>query len=178
MTACIGQYETPVEFDAAFEQSYPELRALARARLRWRPHGGSLGTTSLVHESYLRCARLCARTTTDRQRFFAYASQVMRSVIVDFARQRAALRRGGNARHDSFLDEDAPALQGEQEILRLHEALLRLGQAEPRLTQVVQMRYFAGMSEAEIADVLGIGERTVKRDWQRARVLLAEAMHV
>ncbi len=161
----------------AFALLYADLRRLARARLRQHQTLTLLDTTSLVHESYLKLVGAQALPVEDRHHFFAYASRVMRSVIVDFARARQAERRGGDAEHvvlDTALGERLAA--PENDVLRVHEALDVLAQADTRLAQVVEMRYFGGLSEAEIAEVLGLSERTVRRDWERARLLLLAAL--
>jgi RNA polymerase sigma factor (TIGR02999 family) len=161
----------------AFTALYDELRRLARAKLR--PHRSMtlLDTTSLVHESYLRLIGNDAVPVEDRHHFFAYAARVMRSVIVDFARARAAERRGGEAEHlvlDTVVAAQVAA--PETDVLRVHEALEVLERADERLARIVEMRYFAGMSETEIAQVLGISDRTVRRDWEKARLLLRAAL--
>jgi RNA polymerase sigma factor (TIGR02999 family) len=163
--------------DALFAAAYGELHRLAHARLRDGGRNTVLDTTCLVHESYLRFLRAGELRAEDRRAFFAYASQVMRSVIVNSVRERVAQKRGG----------DQPALtlatnlvanvaDGEQMVLAVHEALEVLEQAEPRLAQVAQMRYFGGYSEQEIAETLEITERTVQRDWEKARLILAAAL--
>jgi RNA polymerase sigma factor (TIGR02999 family) len=156
-----------------FEATYPELRALAHARLRGRPSGQLLDTTALVHESYLKIVQTGALRVADRSHFFRYAARVMRSVVIDFVRARLADRRGGAAVQvtlpTGIVD---PAGDGEAEILRVHEALQTLTERAPRLAQVVEMRYFAGMTEAEIGAALDLTERTVRRDWEKARLLL------
>jgi RNA polymerase sigma factor (TIGR02999 family) len=159
--------------DALFAGAYDELRRLARARLRDGGRDTVLDTTALVHESYLRCVRGSALRATDRRAFFAYASQVMRSVIVDTVRERLALRRGGDLARctlDTAVADQLPA--AEDDVLHVHEALQQLAASEPRLAQVVEMRYFGGYSEQEIADALGVTDRTVRRDWEKARALL------
>jgi RNA polymerase sigma factor (TIGR02999 family) len=167
----------PSAADAAFAAVYDELRRLARARLR--PHRAMtlLDTTSLVHECFLRMAGSNAVPIEDRRHFFAYAARVMRSVIVDFARARQAERRGGDAEHlalDTDLSDKVAA--PEHDVLRVHEALDVLAKADARLAQVVELRYFGGLSEAEIATTLDISERTVRRDWEKARLLLLAAL--
>ena len=166
-----------VALQRVFDATYPELRRLARARLSNNARGTLLDTTSLVHESYLRFANAGELNIADRQHFLRYAGHVMRSVIIDFVRERMALRRGGDAAHvtlnTSVSDSSAT---GEEQILRVHEALDELAQYDRRLVQVVEMRYFAGMTENEIADALGVTDRTVRRDWEKARLLLAEAL--
>lgn len=161
----------------AFSLLYADLRRLARARLRQHQTFTLLDTTSLVNESYLKLVGAQALPVEDRHHFFAYASRVMRSVIVDFARARQAERRGGDAEHvvlDTAMGEHLAA--PENDVLRVHEALDVLAQADARLAQVVEMRYFGGLGEAEIAEVLGVSERTVRRDWERARLLLQAAL--
>ena len=160
-----------------FELAYQELRVLARSRLRRGTPQALLGTTALVHEAYLRFARAGRLCVEDRQHFLKYASHVMRSVIVDFVRERIAQRRGGDVPHVELNSEVvASAVDGEREIMQVHEALEELAQLDARLVEVVEMRYFGGMTEDEIADVLGVTKRTVQRDWQKARLLLAEAL--
>jgi RNA polymerase sigma factor (TIGR02999 family) len=162
---------------SVFDATYDELRAIARARLSSGGRGTFLDTTSLVHESYLRLANVGRLQIEDRQHFLRYASHAMRSVIVDFVRERLAQRRGGDALHitlDTHIGDTTSA--GENEILRVHDALAELAQYDARLVQVIEMRYFAGMTEAESADALGVTDRTVRRDWQKARLLLAHAL--
>lgn len=163
--------------DELFAAAYSELRKLARARLRDGGRNTVLETTALVHESYLRFLNAGELRVEDRRAFFAYASKVMRSVIIDSVRERQAERRGGDLTEmtlDTQLQASLPA--GEAEILNIHEALLALEQAEPRLAQVVEMRYFGGYTEAEIAETLELTERTVRRDWDKARLLLMSAL--
>ena len=159
--------------DALFAAAYPELRKLARSRLRDGGRNTVMGTTALVHESYLRFLRAGELRVEDRRAFFAYCSKVMRSVIVDSVRERQAERRGGDLAEVTLDTQVSDALpSGEAEVLDVHEALLALEQAEPRLAKVVEMRYFGGYSEAEIAEALDVNERTVRRDWDKARLLL------
>jgi len=157
----------------AFSLVYGELRRLARARLRQHRTMTLLDTTALVHESYLKLVGTEGVPVEDRHHFFAYASRVMRSVIVDFARAKLAQRRGGEAEKvvlDTALGERLAA--PESDVLRVHEAQEALAQADERAAQVVEMRYFGGLTEPEIAQVLGLSERTVRRDWEKARLLL------
>ncbi len=159
--------------DKLFAAAYGELRKLARSRLRGGGRNTVLDTTALVHESYLRFVNGGQLRSDDRRAFFAYASRVMRSVIIDAVRERQAERRGGDLERmtlDTQLLDKLPA--GEEELLRVDEALEALAQAEPRLAKVVEMRYFGGYTEAEIADALDVNERTVRRDWDKARLLL------
>lgn len=156
-----------------FSLLYDDLKRLARSRLRQHQTMTLLDTTALVHESFLKLVGVQSLPTEDQHHFFVYAARVMRSVIVDFARARLAERRGGGADHvviDTVLGEKLAA--PESDIMRVHDALEVLANADPRLVQVVEMRYFGGMTDLEIATTLGITDRTVRRDWDKARVLL------
>ncbi len=162
--------------DALYAELYGELQKLARWRLRARSKLTLLDTGSLVHESFIRFAAASDARFESRVHFLRWAAQVMRSVIVDFARRRSAGRRGGGLPRVA-MDADIAAADGaEEEILGVHQALERLAAVDARLGHVVEMRYFAGMSEPEIAQSLGVTERTVRRDWQKARLLLKEAL--
>ncbi|MBS0446772.1 MAG: sigma-70 family RNA polymerase sigma factor [Proteobacteria bacterium] len=159
--------------DALFAAAYPELRKLARSRLHDGGRNTYLDTTALVHESYLRFVHGGQLRSEDRRAFFGYASRVMRSVIIDAVRKRQADRRGGDLERitlDTQLEDKLP--DGEDEPLKVDEALEVLAKSEPRLARVVEMRYFGGYSEAEIAETLELTERTVRRDWTKARLLL------
>jgi RNA polymerase sigma factor (TIGR02999 family) len=160
-----------------FELLYSDIHRMARARLRDNGPMTLLDTTSLAHEAYLRLQNAGRIDLDSRGRFMAYVSQVLRSVIVDFARKRNAERRGGGLPHLTLNTEIADGLgDSEEEVLRVNDALEELAASDPRLKQVVEMRYFAGLSETEIAEALGITDRTVRRDWERARMLLAVAL--
>jgi RNA polymerase sigma factor (TIGR02999 family) len=161
--------------DALYAATYADLRRLAHARLRTANRHTLLDTGSLVHESYLRFAAARHLRLEGQVHFMRWAAQVMRSVIVDFARRRLAGRRAGGAVRVT-LDIELVAAAGEEEILGVHQALERIAVIDPRLTQVVEMRYFGGMTEPQIAESLGVTERTVRRDWQKARLLLREAL--
>jgi RNA polymerase sigma factor (TIGR02999 family) len=159
--------------DAVFSAAYQELRRLAHSRLRDGGRNTVLDTTALVQESYLRFVQTGELKIEDRQAFFGYASQVMRSVIVDSARARMAERRGGDVQKMTLsTDLEQDLGQDEEGILQVHEALQDLEKADPRAAQMVQMRYFAGYSDKEIAETLDITERTVQRDFEKAKVLL------
>jgi RNA polymerase sigma factor (TIGR02999 family) len=159
--------------EALFAAAYGELRRLARSRLYRDGRSTMLQTTALVHESYLRFVRSGLLHSDDRRAFFAYMSQTMRSVIVETARAGLAYKRGGDLEQvtlDTLIAEHLPA--GESEILKVHEALDALRHDEPDLAQVVEMRYFGGCDEEQIADAMGVTTRTVRRHWVKARALL------
>ena len=163
--------------DALFAAAYGELRRLARARLRDGGRNTVLETTSLVHECYLRFVGAAELRAEDRRAFFAYASQVMRSVILNSVRERQAERRGGGVPELTLSTEiEANLASDEETLLKLHEALEVLEQADSRLAQVAQMRYFGGYTDQEIAETLDVTERTVRNHWARARLILKEAL--
>jgi RNA polymerase sigma factor (TIGR02999 family) len=176
LTELLGQLEAgvPRARDALFAAAYAELHRLARTRLRDGGRNTVLDTTCLVHETYLRFVSAGELRAEDRRAFFAYASQVMRSVIVDSARERIAQKRGGDWLPLTLSTQLAVNVDDHETVLKVHEALEALERADPRLAQVAQMRYFGGYSEQEIAETLDIGERTVRRDWEKARLILAE----
>lgn len=163
--------------DELFAHCYAELKRLARGRLVHTSHSATLDTTSLVHDVYLKLANMGGIATTSRGHFMAYAARTMRSLIIDIIRSRGAEMHGGNATHlslDTDLSERLAA--DEASVLGIHETLDQLAEVDLRLVQVVEMRYFAGFTDDEIAKSLGVNVRTVSRDWQRARVLLAAAL--
>lgn len=164
--------------DELFAVTYQELRRLARWRLRDGGRNTVLDTTALVHETYLRLCKSVQGVFPDRARFFGYAGQVMRSVIVDIVRQRRSERRGGDAVHITFTGEPGDVSQhaGEEQILRVNEAIEALAKVDPRMARVVELRYFGGLSDQEIGQALGVTDRTVRRDWEHARLFLAEAL--
>lgn len=156
---------------------YDDLRRLARRHLRQSGEFTLLDTTGLVHEVWLRLADLQGKDYPDRRHFLAYAARAMRTVVIDLVRARQAERRGGGEALltlNTSIAEQTP--QAEDQVLRVHEALHELAQAEPRLAQVVEMRYFGGLAERDIAEALGVTERTVQRDWQKARLFLAVSL--
>lgn len=160
-----------------FSLAYQELHALAHQRLRRSAAVTNLDTTVLVHECYLRLAETAGFAAEDRAMFLAYAARAMRSIVVDLLRQRAAERHGGDAIKITLAPE-SEELRGTagDEVLRLNDALEDLARLDPRLVQVVEMKYFAGMTFDEIASALGVVERTARRDWQKARLLLHAAL--
>jgi len=160
-----------------FPALYNELRRLARSKLAGGGRPTLLDTHALVHEAYLRMQRGEAADIADREHFLAYAASTMRSVVIDFVRRRRAERRGGDVEHVTLDTQAAQALGGnDDEILAVHEALQTLAEVDARLVRVVEMRYFAGLTDAETAAALGVTDRTVRRDWERARLLLAQLL--
>lgn len=163
--------------DEAFASAYPELRRLARSRLRSGGRNTVLDTTALVHETYLKLSRGVSDSFPDRARFLVYAGKAMRSIIVDLVRQRQTERHGGDVAHLTLTGDLLDALPAEEEhILRVHEALQAMSEVDPRMAQVVELRYFGGLTDMEIATALGVTDRTVRRDWGQARLFLADAL--
>lgn len=156
------------QMGAVFEAMYPDLRRLANSRLR----GGeaTLTPTALVHELFLRTGS--SLSANDRNHFFALAASAMRWILVDYARQRGAERRGGDQIRVS-LDDQIPGDSGAHtELLALDEALDALNRISEQRRQIVELRYFGGLEFSVIAEMLGCSERTVYREWERARAFL------
>lgn len=158
--------------DQVVTLTYEDLRAIAHRRLAARAHGGTLSTTALVHEAYLKLVDQSRGGWQDVGHFLALASVAMRHVLIDRARERSALKRGGERRRIT-LDDDVLAIEDQSDaLLQLDDALERLARIEPRLAQVVECRFFGGLTEEETAAALGLTVRTIQRDWVKARVLL------
>jgi RNA polymerase sigma factor (TIGR02999 family) len=159
---------------ALFLELYQELRRIARAKLRQNESITLLDTTALVHESYLRFQKMGHIDIQDRNQFLGYAARVMRFVVIDFVRQRRCERRGGCDVHVALAPDvldDMPAA-GEDYALLVHEALEDLAKVDPRLVRIVEMRCFAGLDEQTIASVLGVTDRTIRREWKKVRMIL------
>lgn len=155
---------------------YRELHDIAHRHLARRPPGGTLVTTALVHEAYLKLVDQSDAQWRDRAHFFALASVAMRHVLIDRARARSTNKRGG-AQFQITLDDDVLAVEDQTDVLlELDDALTRLAVTSPRLARVVECRFYGGLSEEEIAEALGVTVRTVERDWAKARMLLREEL--
>jgi RNA polymerase sigma factor (TIGR02999 family) len=162
----------PVDIAQLSAASYEELRKMARARLRSNGPLTLLDTAGLVGDTYRRLASQHNLHIESRAHFLGYCSRVMRSIIIDLIREKRADRRGGGQPEITLNTSIGEAAGTEAEALRVDDALADLGKLEPRLAQVVEMRYFGGYNDEEIAEAIGITTRTVQRDWQKARVLL------
>ena len=155
---------------------YDELRMIARRQLSLREVGGTLSTTGLVHEAYLKLADQSRLAWRDRGHFFALASVVMRHVLVDRAKARRAQKREGVLQRVPLDSEQIAADDQAEALLLLNDAIDRLAAVEPRLARVVDCRFFGGMSDEETAESLGVTTRTVQRDWSKARMLLRKVL--
>jgi RNA polymerase sigma factor (TIGR02999 family) len=159
------------EMDALFAAVYERLKTLAGQRVRGRG-AASLDATALVHEAYLRFVDASRADWRDRQHFFAAAAKVMRHIVIDHARRHRALKRGAGAAVKTIESDDAVVEVRLDELLVIDAALERLAATSPRLVQVVELCFFAGLTTEEAGEALGVTGRTVKREWQKARLLL------
>ena len=165
--------------DAAQElwsEVYDALRVVARNKLRKERSGHTLSTTALVHEAYLKIIDQSRIEWEDRLHFFAMASRIMRNILIDYARRRKAQKRGGGAPHVSLDDAIVSAEASADVFLALDDALNQLATFDERQAKVVEYRFFGGMQEKEIAEVLGVAPRTVRRDWRKAKGWLSRAL--
>ncbi len=158
--------------EALFIQLYSELHSLARRELARRGAAVTLSPTTLLHEAYLDIASRNDASFPDEARFMGYAARVMRGLIIDYARNRHALKRGGQFEITRIGNEPVEALADEQELTPISEALDELAKTEPSLAEVVDLKFFCGFSFAEIAAMHGSSERSVQRKWEKARIYL------
>lgn len=164
--------------DAAYRLLYPELLKIARSRLRVHQAPTLLDTEALVHESFLRFVAGAPVALESRRHFYAYAAKAMRHIVVDFVRRAQAQRRGGDQEKlslDSLL-QDTPAPAAHEDIAALDEALQALQRLDPALAELVELRFYGGYTDAEIAAVLSTHERAVRRQWDKARAFLLLAL--
>ena len=163
-------------FDRLFPAVYDELRRIARHHMQRERAGHTLGTTALVHECYLNLVDQTRTSWQDRTHFYAVASKAMRHILIDYARRRTAQKRGGD-RNQVTLDDAMAAVETQAaELMALDEALTALAERHPRMAQVVECRFFGGMTVKEIAAALDVSARTVERDWTRAKAYLHQAL--
>lgn len=160
----------PKAREQLFAVLYSELHSLAQRQLR-RNSSMTLSPTTLLHETYLRMAGNRSGAFPDRARFLAYASRAMRGLIIDYYRSRSAQKRGGKF-EITALPTEVPQADSGLELQRLSDAVDALSLIEPRLAQVVDLKFFCGMTFVEIGAALDASERTIKRDWEKARILL------
>jgi RNA polymerase sigma-70 factor, ECF subfamily len=155
---------------------YDDLRRVARAQLRRFRPGQTLDTTALVHEAYLRLVDQSQASWQDRAHFMAVSAMAMRQILIDYARRQGRQKRGGQWVQTSFGEATAAVEHDAEQMLAIDRALGKLGELAPRLVRVVECRYFAGYSEQETAQVLGVSLRTAQREWLKARAWLREEL--
>jgi RNA polymerase sigma factor (TIGR02999 family) len=158
--------------EALFGALYDELHRLARRELGRHGAALSLGATTLLHQAYIDMAARDGPSFPDRARFMGYAARVMRGLIIDHARNRRAQKRGGQFEFTSIEPEAAETVVDDRELGRIGEALDTLARVEPLLAEIVDLKFFCGFSFAEIARMRNVSERTVQRNWERARIYL------
>ena len=155
---------------------YDELRRIARRARRREAQGGTLQTTALVHEAYLRLVDQSRADWRHQAQFFSVAAQMMRRILVDAARRRQAARRGGGARAAELVESVAAAPERDAQIVALDDALRDLATLDPELARLVELRFFGGLTIEETAEALAVSPATAKRHWQAARAWLFEAL--
>lgn len=151
---------------------YGELRRIAHRYAQREPNGHTLQTTALINEAYLRLAGNEPPDWQNRQHFFAVTAQIMRHILIDHARRRRSLKHGGEVQQVSVDEANLMAAERAKELIALDEALEELAEIDPRKSQVVQLRYFGGLTLEEVADALGLSLMTVRRDWRAAKAWL------
>jgi len=166
----------PEALNALLPLVYSELRGMAHRASSSSSRDTSLNTTALVHEAYLKLHDQESLTLHDRKHFFSVAAIAMRQIVIDHARKRAAQKRGGALRRVDLDAAELPTEDGAEELLALDQALSRLSEWDARMARVVELRFFAGLSVEETAEVLEVDPRTVKRDWRKARAILYAAL--
>ncbi len=162
--------------DRLFTVLYGELHRLAKRELAKRGYGITLGATTLLHEAYLEISGREGTQFPDRNRFMAYASRVMRGVIIDYSRSRHAQKRGGQFEITSIKTDLAETIPDTDELTRISDALDALATIDPDLALVVDLKFFCGFSFTEIAAMRAVSERTVQRDWEKARIFLHQSL--
>jgi RNA polymerase sigma factor (TIGR02999 family) len=166
------EQEQSAALDEAFSAWYPELKKIAHARLNRSGLGGSMQTTALVHDSYMKLATGPNLQFASRLQFLAYASRTLRSIVIDTIREERALRRGGNMDLVTLDTAVQEGIGASIDVEAVNAAMDDLAKLDPALAKLVEMRFFGGMTAVEIAEALGISERTVQREWIKARALL------
>lgn len=168
--------EEPGALDLLIQAIYPDLKRLAHFQLGRERPGHTLNTTEIVHEAFLRLATNDKKGWTGRNHFMRAAARVMRHLLVDYARQRNTTKRGNGMAALTLQDEHSFTADHSMAVLDLDAVMKDMSSIDPRLENVVECRYFAGLSVSETADALGISTRSVERDWQRARAYILTAM--
>lgn len=178
ITTLLNRWSTgdDAAFAALIELAYDDLRAIAHRRLAAVGGGGTLETTALVNEAFLRLIGRDGGTWENRAHFYAFASRAMRHILVDRARRARAEKRGGDKLQVPLEQAETAVADAPADVLAVNEALERLAERHPRMAQVVELRFFGGLTVPEVAEVLGASPRTVDREWTRARAYLLETI--
>jgi len=163
----------PSAMQDLYPRIYQQLRAIAAGQIRRWQGDATLGATDLVHEAYLKLVDQTQARWQDRAHFLAVAATAMRQILINRAERRSAAKRGGGWHQVSLAGCELAEDEASEQLLALEDGLQQLAKLDPRLVQVTEFRFFAGMSEAEIGHVLGVNERTVRRDWRKARAFLS-----
>jgi len=171
VTALLHAWESgqPTAFDRLVDLAYPELRRIAKRHCSREGISSTLQCTAVVHEAWLRLAQTPQPDYKDRAHFFAFASRLMRSILIDHARARKSRKRGSGGLGFTLIDSDAVTYPPEVEILNLNAALEELEALDPLQGRIVELRYFTGLSIPETAEAVGVSESTVKREWVVAK---------
>ena len=158
--------------DELFAALYDELHRIAQAHIHRGAGNVTLGATTLLHEAYLDISQRSGVVFPDRNRFLGYASRAMRALVIDYVRRRGAQKRGGDLTFTTLADQEAKPDAGAETLERLDAALVELGAVDPALAELVDLKFFCGFSVPEIAAMRAMSERSVHRDWAKARALL------
>lgn len=178
ITALLQELEAgqPAALDRLVEVAYPELHRIAHRHCEHERSSSTLQCTAIVHEAWIRLAQAQRSTWKDRTHFFAFASRLMRSILIDYARARKSTKRGGGAPAMALIDTDAVTSPPDVDILELNDSLKELETFDPMQGRIVELRYFSGLSIPETAEALGISESTVKREWTIAKTWIRRRM--
>jgi RNA polymerase sigma factor (TIGR02999 family) len=171
-----GDATDPAAAERLFAALYDELHRMARRELARRGGHVTLGATTLLHEAYLDISARTGMVFPDRARFMAYAARAMRGLIIDYARRRYAQKRGGLFELTSLQTTIAESITDVNELQRISDALDELAAVEPALAEIVDLKFFSGFSFAEIGAMRGVSERTIQRQWEKARLYLHRAL--
>lgn len=178
ITALLQELEAgqPAAWDRLVDVAYPELHRIAHRHCGHERSSSTLQCTAIVHEAWIRLAQAQRSTWKDRTHFFAFASRLMRSILIDYARARKSLKRGNGVPAMALIDTDAVTAPPDVDILELNDSLKELEAFDPLQGRIVELRYFSGLSIPETAEALGISESTVKREWTIAKTWIRRRM--
>jgi RNA polymerase sigma factor (TIGR02999 family) len=176
LEAPVSTFDDGAAADALFDSLYSELHRLARRELRRRGPLDGLGVTTLLHEAYLTISARQGTVFEDRARFMGYVARVMRGLIIDDVRRRRSQKRGGLFEITALRTDHAESVADPQTLIQIGDALDELAEVEPDLAEIVDLKFFCGFSFAEIAEMRGVSERTIQRNWEKGRLYLHNAI--